>query len=96
MSKAIIFIITFLVYISRLGIIGSYATVKYSITNDLHVGETFLGIKHVIQEFLMLAIPFLGFSFDIHLPHSLNETQSSILFKFNFPAFYMLPNHVYH
>ena len=50
MSRAVVFIVTLLAYMGRIGLIGSYAAVKYSISKDLHVGETFLGKHHYIQE----------------------------------------------
>ena len=43
MSKGIVFIVTLLASMSRVGLIGSYAAVKYSISKDFHVGEGFLG-----------------------------------------------------
>ena len=43
MAKGIVFMATLLAFMSRVGLIGSYAAVKYSISKDLHVGEGFLG-----------------------------------------------------
>ena len=43
MGKGIVFIVTLLAYMSRIGLIGSYAAIKYSISKDLLVGEGFLG-----------------------------------------------------
>ena len=62
MNKVVIFFITLMAYMSRVGLIGSYAAVKYSISKDLQVGEAFLGNHYLIQDFWMLASFLQGFS----------------------------------
>ena len=43
MGKSTVFMVTLMASMSRIGLIGSYAAIKYSISKDLQVGEGFLG-----------------------------------------------------